>query len=69
MGLVVKSVFSATENPHFFEWIHLLGALMISARSMNAKHITDSRAADIFANAARVANFFGQHLFNSSSEF
>lgn len=55
MGLVTKSAFSATANPHFFEWVHLIGSLMRSTRSLNARHISDSRALDILANAACVA--------------
>lgn len=55
LGLVTKSAFSATANPHFFEWVHVIGALMKSPRSLNARHISDSRALDILANAACVA--------------
>lgn len=62
LGLVTKSAFSATANPHFFEWVHIIGALMKSQRSLNAKHISDSRSLDILANAACVAYVYS-HTF------
>lgn len=62
LGLVTKSAFSATANPHFFEWVHVIGALMKAQRSLNAKHISDSRSLDILANAACVAYAFS-HTF------
>lgn len=55
LGLVTKSAFSATANPHFFTWVHMIGTLMKSPRSLNARHISDSRQLDILANAACVA--------------
>ncbi|CAD0193876.1 unnamed protein product [Chrysodeixis includens] len=58
LGLVIKSAYSASANPHFFEWVHLIGALVRSPRSMNAKHITDSLMLDLIANAACVAFAF-----------
>lgn len=55
MGLVMKSAYSASANPHFFEWVHTVGTYMKSQRSMNAAHVCESRLTDITSNAACVA--------------
>ncbi|CAG4949537.1 unnamed protein product [Parnassius apollo] len=55
MSLVLKSAYSATANPHFFEWVHITRALLRTSKSCNARHITESRATDILANAACLA--------------
>lgn len=55
MGLVMKSAYSASANPHFFEWVHIIGTLLKSSRSMNAAHVCDARLPDIISNAACVA--------------
>lgn len=62
MGLVVKSAFSATANPHFFEWVHLSGTLLRQGRSMNARHISDAQALNILLNAGCFAYAFS-HTF------
>lgn len=64
LGLVTKSAFSASANTYFFEWVHMIGALMKSQRSLNARHINEGRSLDILANAACVA-----YAFSSNFEF
>lgn len=55
LGLVQKSSYSASVNPHFFQWVHFTGALLRSQRSMNARQISESNLNEIFANAACLA--------------
>ncbi|CAG9824060.1 unnamed protein product [Phaedon cochleariae] len=62
LGLVNKSKYSAAANPHFFEFIHLIGCLLRSQRSMNARHICDSQSMDMLQNSACVAYVYS-HTF------
>lgn len=55
MGLVQKSSYSASANPHFFQWVHFTGALLRSQRSMNARQISESNLNGVFANAVCLA--------------
>lgn len=55
LRLVVKSACSTAAETYFLEWVHMTGALKRSQCSMNARHITDSRSADILAKATCLA--------------
>lgn len=62
MGLVMKSAYSTSANPHFFEWVHTIGTLLKSSRSMNAAHVCEARLPDIISNAACVAFAFSNNV-------
>lgn len=62
MGLVAKSAYSASANPHFFEWSQIIGALLRAPRSMHARHICEYRVLDIIANAACVAYAYANNF-------
>lgn len=68
MGLVTKSKYSASMNPHFFCLVHMVGALLRSQRSMSARHICEGQIMNIMLNAGCVAYVYS-HTFDISKVF
>ena len=59
MGLVNKTYYSNTKNPQTHLFIHSIGSLSKSARSRNARHISDINTLNLVQNAKIVAYAFG----------
>lgn len=55
LRLVNKSPYSAVSNPLVYQWLHAVGSLLLSKRSLNARHLSDNNFNQIFANAAMLA--------------
>lgn len=54
-GLVNKSAYSSVTNPGTFFWLHIIGALMGSKRSMMARKNTDVNITNLTTNGIIVA--------------
>ncbi|CAG9130429.1 unnamed protein product [Plutella xylostella] len=54
-GLVSKSAYSSVANPGTFFWLHVIGALMGSKRSLMARKNTDVNTTNLMTNAIIVA--------------
>lgn len=68
LGLVTKSHYSAVANPFFFQWVHIIGALSGSIRSINAKQFSDTQLSNIITNAGAVAYAY-RHVANIQKVF
>lgn len=68
LGLVTKSHYSAVSNPFFFQWVHIIGALSGSTRSINAKQFSDTQLSNIITNAGAVAYAY-RHVANIQKVF
>lgn len=73
LGLSQRSPYSASANPHFFDWTNLIGCMLRSPRSMNARHISETHSMVLLINAACVAYVFShsfqfQQVFTASGE-
>ena len=55
MKLVQKTYYSAAKNPHMYFVIHAVGTLLQSARSKNAKHLSDHNIINNVFNAKVIA--------------
>uniref|UniRef100_A0AAN0N739 Nucleoprotein n=1 Tax=Lobos virus TaxID=3139875 RepID=A0AAN0N739_9VIRU len=55
LKLVPKSPYSAVANPLMHQWLHTIGSLLLSERSLNARHLSDNSFQQILANAAMIA--------------
>lgn len=58
LGLVNRSAYSASVNPHFHEWIHFIGCIFNAQRSINARHITENALGSILINSMIVGYVF-----------
>lgn len=66
--LVLKSSYSASANPALFTFLHLTGTLLRSARSMNARFISDTLKMPIVLNAGIVA-YVHTHTFDMAQVY
>lgn len=52
LRLVTKSPYSAVSNPLLHFWLHSLGSLLLSERSLNARHLNNNSFDPILASTA-----------------
>ncbi|CAN7990396.1 unnamed protein product, partial [Ixodes pacificus] len=55
LRLVTKSPYSAVSNQLVHQWLHTVGSLLLSERSLNARHLSDNNFNQILASAAVLA--------------
>ncbi|ASM90771.1 nucleoprotein [Holmes Jungle virus] len=73
-GLSLKSPYSASTCPGMYTYCHLVGSLLTSTRSQNAKMISDKNLVNIRTNALLVAYVFSENIeckvyFTDNQEF
>lgn len=59
--IVTRSCYSAVDNPLFYEFILVAGALLRSQRLMNAKHLSDAQKNNILLNCGVLRMFIPTH--------
>ncbi|AJR28298.1 nucleoprotein [La Joya virus] len=62
LGLSLKSPYSASTCPSMYTFCHMVGSLLTSGRSQNAKMISDKNLINIRMNALLVAYVFNENV-------